>query len=910
MSDPARSDKIPQPRPRPLLGNAMDVDPEAGIQSFMRLSRELGPIYRMSFPGREVLVLSSHDLVAEACDETRFAKYIHGALNNIRDFAGDGLFTARNEEPNWSKAHRLLMPAFGPAAMRGYFADMLDITDQMLTKWERLGPEESLNVSDNMTRLTLDTIALCGFAYRFNSFYQKELHPFVESMVRALQEAGRRGRRLPLQNRLMFMTRQKYEADAEFMDGVTARLITQRKRLPPEEAPRDLLSLMLTAKDPLTGERLDEQNIRYQLVTFLIAGHETTSGLLSFAVHLLLKHPEVLQRAQAEVDRVLGAQLPRFEQVAQLGYIEQILRETLRLYPTAPAFAVQAKHDTVLGGRYPLKKGQALMVLTPMLHRDPAVWSEPERFDPDRFAPGAREKLPPKAWLPFGNGERSCIGRAFALQEATLVIAMLLQRFTFWSPTPYELKIKETLTLKPEGLVVRARLRKTIERGATPRPPAMPAPVASSLPDAAGVVAHRTPLLVLYGSNSGSAEAFARRIASDGEARGYVTHVAPLDDYAGKLSPGGAVAIVTASYNGQPPDNAAAFVAWLGSVPAGSLAGVRYTVFGCGNRDWVATYQAVPKLIDQRLHDAGAEALFARGEADASADFFGDFERWYAPLWNRLGESLGITSRPVDLGPLYTVEAVPPASLELVKQNKLELVTLVENRELVNLQATAAPARSKRHIEFALPAGSTYSAGDYLALLPENHPELIARAASRFGLRLDAAIVLHSSRGAMAASLPTGRPISVQELLGRHVELSAPATRKDIERLAANNPCPAAPAAPPCAQHGRRALQAGDPRQAGECARSAYDLPIVRALTGGVFGDAAGDAGAAVLDLLVTAVECDALHADRGGGGCTRAVRHRSVSWHLFELPHPAASWRSDSCRSARLQRAVPSAGR
>ena len=144
----------------------------------------------------------------------------------------------------------------------------------------------------------------------------------------------------------------------------------------------------------------------------------------------------------------------------------------------------------------------------------------------------------------------------------------------------------------------------------------------------------------------------------------------------------------------------------------------------------------------------------------------------------------------MDLGPLYTVEAVPSASLELVKQHKLELVTLVENRELVNLQSTAAPGRSKRHIEFALPAGSTYSAGDYLALLPENHPELIARAASRFGLRLDAAIVLHSSRGAMAASLPTGRPISVQELLGRHVELSAPATQKDIERLAANNPCP------------------------------------------------------------------------------------------------------------------------
>ena len=115
------------------------------------------------------------------------------------------------------------------------------------------------------------------------------------------------------------------------MHGVTEELIAKRRKMSAAEAPRDLLGLMLTAKDPVTGETLDDQNIRNQLVTFLIAGHETTSGLLSFAIHLLLEHPEALERARNEVDRVLGAEAPRFEQVAQLGYIDQILRETLRL---------------------------------------------------------------------------------------------------------------------------------------------------------------------------------------------------------------------------------------------------------------------------------------------------------------------------------------------------------------------------------------------------------------------------------------------------------------------------------------------------------------------------------------------------------------------------------------------------
>jgi len=775
---------IPQPRVRPLVGNVPDVDPDAPVQSMMRLAREYGPIFRLTFPTQSLVLLGSRELAAEACDESRFEKHIHGPLRHIRDLAGDALFTAETSEPNWAKAHRILMPAFGPSAMRGYFDDMLDVADQMLTRWERFGPEARIDVTDDMTRLTLDTIALCGFGYRFNSFYSREMHPFVDAMVRALAEAGSRSRRMPLQTQLMFLSQRQFEADASYMYGITDELIARRRKVPPEDAPRDLLGLMLGARDPLTGERLDDTNIRYQLVTFLIAGHETTSGLLSFAVHLLLQHPEVLARARDQVDAVLGAEMPRFDDLGRLGYIDQVLRETLRLYPTAPAFAVHARHDTTLADRYPFKRGDVALVLAPTLHRDPAVWSDPERFDPDRFEPEARQRLPEKAWLPFGSGQRACIGRAFALQEATLVLAMMLQRFELSEPSPYTLKIKETLTLKPAGLQLRARIRRPVSRSLSTRPAEATA-AAAAAPSAAF---HGTPLLLLYGSNSGASEAFARRIASDGQARGYAARVMPLDDATGRLPREGATVIVTASYNGQPPDNARAFCAWLGGVPAAALSGVRFAVFGCGNRDWTETYQAVPQRIDAGLREAGAQALLDRGEADARGDFFGDFERWYAPLWDALGAALGVAAVDVASEPLYRVEVAPSGAMDLARQNRLDLATVLDNRELVDLSSPFG--RSKRHLEFALPPGTSYAAGDYLAVLPENHPELVERAARRFGVRTDAALLLRSTRGAMAASLPTDRPVSVQELLGRYVELSAPATRRDLERLAARTTCP------------------------------------------------------------------------------------------------------------------------
>jgi cytochrome P450/NADPH-cytochrome P450 reductase len=782
---------IPGPKPAPVIGNIPDMDAHAPVQSLMALAWEYGPIFRLELPGREMVVVSSQALVNELCDEKRFDKKVHAPLEQIRDFAGDGLFTAYTQEPNWGKAHRILMPVFGPAALRDMFDSMIDIAEQLLLKWERQGSEQRIDVVDNMTRLTLDTIALCAFDYRFNSFYQKDMHPFVGAMVRALAEAGERGRRLPLQNRLMLITRRQYDEDIRLMHQIADELIARRKKSGDLQGQKDILSTMLNAKDPQTGEGLSDENIRYQMVTFLIAGHETTSGLLTFTIYELLRQPEVLARAREEVERVLGNETPRFEHLQQLTYIDQTLKESLRLWPTAPAFAVYPYEETTtLGGKYPVRNDQTLLVLIPMLHRDPAVWgADAETFDPDHFAFEHVEKRPPNAWKPFGNGQRACIGRPFALQEATLLLAMILQRFDLSPADPdYQLEIHETLTMKPHGLYIHAKRRDNVIVKAAQPPVSSTLPSAEPTTGAGPETTNGIPIHVLFGSNAGSAEAFAQRIATDAKAQGYAPSIGPLDSAAGQLPTDGAVIIVTATYEGQPPDNARKFVVWLDGLPANALTGVKYAVFGCGNKDWARTYQAIPKKIDQRLADLGATRLIERGEANARGDFFGDFDRWYADFWQKIGAVFGQEARTPAPMPLFEVEFVQGIRDPLLRQNNLQMGTLVENRELVNM-AAAPQSRSKRHFEIALPEGMTYRTGDYLAVLPLSPPDNVDRALRRFGLSYDAQIVIHSGAG-VQTFFPTNQPVTAGEVLASYVELGLPATRKQIEQLAVSSPYP------------------------------------------------------------------------------------------------------------------------
>jgi cytochrome P450/NADPH-cytochrome P450 reductase len=560
-----------------------------------------------------------------------------------------------------------------------------------------------------------------------------------------------------------------------------------------------MLGAMMTGVDRSTGEQLDDVNIRYQINTFLIAGHETTSGLLSYAIYALLKHPDVLKKAYEEVDRVLGPDIdtrPTFQQVTQLNYITQILKEALRLWPPAPAYGIAPLQDETIGGKYRLKKNTFITILVTALHRDPAVWGpNPDAFDPENFSREAEAKRPVDAWKPFGNGQRACIGRGFAMHEAALALGMVLQRFRLIDHHRYQLALKETLTMKPDGFKIKVRPRTDRDRsahvGATA---AATAVAAAASPRARTRPGHNTPLLVLYGSNLGTAEELATRVADLAEVNGFATRLAPLDEATGKLPEEGGVLIFCASYNGAPPDNAGQFVNWLrGDLPKDAFAKLRYAVFGCGNSDWTATYQSVPRQIDERLAAHGASSVHARGEGDAKSDLDGQFESWFAAVGTAAVKEFGLDtsfSRSADDAPLYSIEPVSPGAVNaIVALGGVAPMKLSANRELQNRSGPNASERSTRHIEVQLPPDISYRVGDHLSVVPRNDPALVDAVARRFGFGPTDQIRLKVAEG-RRAQLPAGEPVSVGRLLTDFVELQQTATRKQIQIMADNTRCP------------------------------------------------------------------------------------------------------------------------
>ncbi|MFF3311132.1 cytochrome P450 [Streptomyces sp. NPDC002952] len=470
--------RIPHPPLRvPLIGDVVGANVRTPVQDSLRFGRRLGPVFRRKAFGNEIVFVGGARLAAELADESRFAKHVGLGVANLRPVAGDGLFTAYNHEPNWQLAHDVLAPGFSREAMEGYHPMMLAVTERLTDRWDRQAAAgHGVDVPGDMTKLTLETISRTGFGHDFGSFERSRPHPFVDAMVGALTHAQRRNVvPAPLAPLVLRRASRRNEADMAYLNRTVDAVVAARRTA---SGDGDLLDRMLETAHPATGERLSPENVRRQVITFLIAGHETTSGALSFALHYLAEHPDVAARARAEVDRVWGdTERPAYDQVARLRYVRRVLDEALRLWPTAPAFAREARQDTVLGGVHPMRQGAWALVLTAMLHRDPEVWgADAERFDPDRFDAKAVRARPAHTFKPFGTGARACIGRQFALHEATLVLGLLLRRYELLPEPGYRLRVAERLTLMPDGLRLRLARRSPAAAG----PSALRCPVSGT----------------------------------------------------------------------------------------------------------------------------------------------------------------------------------------------------------------------------------------------------------------------------------------------------------------------------------------------------------------------------------------------------------------------------------------------
>lgn len=426
---------------------------DSAIDSFAQEAYELDILERKVF-GRRLFVINDlaaikHVLIDNAANykKTEITRRI------LEPGLGKGLITSEGE--TWRQHRRAMSPAFDHRSIDSYISVMTGAAEELLMQWDKT-PAGTVEVQSAMMQVTLDIISRTMFSSdsddiitimgRSAGRYQAEMRPNIMDMLgwpRWLADLPRSG----VARRTL----------GEF-DQVIDRLIDERTR-DPGNYPKDLLARLIAARDEQTGGGMSAQEVRDHIITIFLAGHETTAMAMTWTWFLLSQHPQEEARLHAELDSVLGGRVPTHEDLKNLTYTRMVVEESMRIYPPVHTIAREAiGEDTLVGQRIP--QGSAILIAPWLLHRHVKHWDNPGRFDPERFSPKASAARARFTYLPFGGGKRICIGAAFALTEAIVLLATLAQR--------YRLRLVPGHPVEPQGLIT-LRARHGLRMLLTPR---------------------------------------------------------------------------------------------------------------------------------------------------------------------------------------------------------------------------------------------------------------------------------------------------------------------------------------------------------------------------------------------------------------------------------------------------------
>jgi cytochrome P450 len=367
---------------------------------------------------------------------------------------GRGLLTS--DGATWRRQRRIMAPAFDPRSIAGYAPTMTDVTQELLATWDASANFTEVDVSAAMMQVALQIVSRTLFSSDSN-----EIANVIERGVEEYQTTIRPGL-LDLLHIPQWLTRlvspRRSEAIFDELDRLVDRLLRSHD---PAAERQDLLGRLIAARGAETQDGMTAQEVKANIVTIFMAGHETTAQALAWTWYLLSQHPAAEAKLHDELAMVLAGRLPRHEDLANLPYTRMVIEEAMRLYPPAHTLAHEAvTADNLLGHRIPA--GATVLIVPWLLHRKPALWERPDRFDPERFSPEGTAARPRFHYIPFGAGPRVCIGAAFAMQEALIVLATIAQR--------YRLHLKPAHPVEPQGLITlrpRYGLRMLLERRPT-----------------------------------------------------------------------------------------------------------------------------------------------------------------------------------------------------------------------------------------------------------------------------------------------------------------------------------------------------------------------------------------------------------------------------------------------------------
>ena len=439
----------PGPRGAPLLGNLPALRRDR-IRIFLDAADTYGDVVRFQFgPGakRTGHLLRHPDHIKyvfiDAVD--RFTKQTPG-VREVRALLGDGLLTS--EGALWRRQRRIAQPAFHKQRIAAFADVMVRAADELVDGWmRRPRPDAPVDVASEMMRLALRIVTetLLGTDVPIDAAATAQaLDIILEDTRKGLTRVLKIPRNVPTPNN------RRFQEAVAVLDREVLRIIEHRRKA--SEGGTDLVSMLMAARDPETGEGMTDRQLRDEVMTMFAAGHETTANALSWTFYLLSTHPDVRRRARAEILEVQGDRLPAFADLGALDLVGRVFQESMRLYPPAWMITRRAAEDDVVGG-FLIPKDSLVFLAPYVTHRHPAYWENPEGFDPDRFAGGALARMPRFAYFPFGGGARQCIGSSFAMVEGTLVLATILRRVRLDLVPGQTIEPEPGITLRPRGSI-------------------------------------------------------------------------------------------------------------------------------------------------------------------------------------------------------------------------------------------------------------------------------------------------------------------------------------------------------------------------------------------------------------------------------------------------------------------------
>lgn len=452
---------IPAPGPRgdTVLGSVLEFKHDP-LQFALWASRAYGDVVRFRMGVGDWYLVTHPELIWEMmtgqADVFLKPKVAHRLW---RDFLGHGLLTAEGDE--WKRQHGLMRPALHGDRLTHYGDVMVSYADRMIDGWQE-GSER--DVHRDFTALTLEIVAKCLFDADVRSGGETAR---VGDAMEVLQQVMVEHIHMPVPVPRWWPTeRNRRKVDAiDTIRGIVGAIIAERRRTGVDRG--DLLSMLVQTRFE-DGDALSDKEIHDQACTLFFAGHETSANALTWCWYLLARHPEVVATLRAELDRVLGDRPATMGDLRRLPYLDQVVKESMRILPPVWVFMKEPTRDTLLGG-FRIPKGVQVMISPYVTHHDARFWPEPDCFRPERFAKDRLESIPRGAYIPFSGGSRVCFGKSFAQAELRLIVATMIRRLDAVVPATYLPVKKAELSMHPRDgmpIVVAARARRGTEEHA------------------------------------------------------------------------------------------------------------------------------------------------------------------------------------------------------------------------------------------------------------------------------------------------------------------------------------------------------------------------------------------------------------------------------------------------------------